>query len=210
MEHGVALLLTGFGWWASTRASLQTRCAKAPSRRGFCFCATSQAALVGRPSLSGQLLVLLQIAHRNGQRLLELYNANPRFVQPKSKYNEVYNVVADWTPDQRISVSRARVPWGIPWPGDPTHTVYVWFEALINYLSATGFPEPGFDATWPADLHVIGPDILRFHAALWPVPWCRQGSSARPSVGRSPVAHSGWRARRTVHSCATYLCFNNS
>ena len=102
------------------------------------------------------------------QRLLELYDANPGFVQPKSKYNEVYNVVSDWTPDQRISVSRARVPWGIPWPGDPTHTVYVWFEALINYLSATGFPDDGFDAMWPADVHVIGPDIVRFHAAMWP------------------------------------------
>jgi methionyl-tRNA synthetase len=102
------------------------------------------------------------------QQLLELYDANQGFVQPKSKFNEVYNVVSEWTADQRISVSRARVPWGIPWPGDPTHTVYVWFEALINYLSATGFPGDGFDDIWPADVHVIGPDIVRFHAAMWP------------------------------------------
>ncbi|MGD8726467.1 MAG: methionine--tRNA ligase [Gemmatimonadales bacterium] len=102
------------------------------------------------------------------RQLLDLYESSPEFVQPKAKYNEVSNVVRDWTAEQRISVSRARVPWGIPWPGDPTHTVYVWFEALTNYLSATGFPEPGYDRMWPADVHVIGPDIVRFHAAMWP------------------------------------------
>jgi methionyl-tRNA synthetase len=60
------------------------------------------------------------------------------------------------------------VPWGIPWPDDPEHVVYVWFEALINYLSATGFPEERYGEMWPADVHVIGPDIVRFHAAWWP------------------------------------------
>jgi methionyl-tRNA synthetase len=99
-------------------------------------------------------------------QLLEHYEENPDFVRPRSKMNEIRNVVADGLQD--ISVSRARLPWGIPWPDDPSHSVYVWFDAVINYLSATGFPEPGFDAMWPADLHVIGPDILRFHAALWP------------------------------------------
>ena len=99
-------------------------------------------------------------------RLLELYDANPDFVRPRARMNEIRNVVAGGLQD--ISVSRARLPWGIPWPGDPTHSVYVWFDAVINYLSATGFPEAGFEETWPADLHVIGPDIARFHAALWP------------------------------------------
>jgi methionyl-tRNA synthetase len=102
------------------------------------------------------------------QALLDLYDANPDFVQPKAKLREVYNVVAEWTEDQTVSVSRARVPWGIPWPDDPEHVVYVWFEALINYLSATGYPAPGFTGMWPADVHVIGPDIVRFHAAWWP------------------------------------------
>jgi methionyl-tRNA synthetase len=98
--------------------------------------------------------------------LLERYAADPDFVRPRAKMNEIRNVVADGLQD--ISVSRARVPWGIPWPGDDTHTVYVWFEALINYLSATGFPDDRYEALWPADLHVIGPDIVRFHAAMWP------------------------------------------
>ena len=98
--------------------------------------------------------------------LLERYAANPESVRPRAKMNEIRNVVTDGLQD--ISVSRARVPWGIPWPGDDTHTVYVWFEALINYLSATGYPDAGYEALWPADLHVIGPDIVRFHAAMWP------------------------------------------
>jgi methionyl-tRNA synthetase len=58
--------------------------------------------------------------------------------------------------------------WGIPFPGDPEQTVYVWFDALINYLSATGFPEPGYERLWPADLHVIGKGITRFHCIIWP------------------------------------------
>jgi len=106
------------------------------------------------------------------QYLLELYQASsdggPDFVRPRSKLNEIRNVVAHWNDDYAMSASRASVRWGIPWPGDDSHTVYVWFEALINYLSATGFPDAGYGEMWPADLHVIGPDILRFHAAFWP------------------------------------------
>lgn len=98
--------------------------------------------------------------------LLRRYEKHPAFVRPQSKMNEITNIVRDGLQD--ISVSRARVPWGIPWPDDPAHTVYVWFEALINYLSATGFPDADYERIWPADVHVIGPDILRFHAALWP------------------------------------------
>ncbi len=105
-------------------------------------------------------------------RLLQTYEASEAagrpFVQPTSKFNEIKNVVRDWQPDYSMSVSRSRVPWGIPWPGDETHTIYVWFDALINYLSATGFPDPGFEDTWPAEVHIIGPDIVRFHAAIWP------------------------------------------
>ena len=98
--------------------------------------------------------------------LLRTYEDHPEFVRPGAKMNEIRNIVRDGLQD--ISVSRARLPWGIPWPDDPGHTVYVWFEALINYLSATGFPDDGYERLWPADVHVIGPDIVRFHAALWP------------------------------------------
>jgi len=99
-------------------------------------------------------------------KLLELYDQNPKFVRPPAKMNEVRRFVEGGLQD--TSVTRARLPWGIPWPDDPSHSVYVWFDAVINYLSATGFPNPGFEDIWPADLHVIGPDIARFHAAMWP------------------------------------------
>ena len=106
------------------------------------------------------------------QYLLKLYESPPGsapdFVRPRSKLNEIRNVVAEWDDDYAMSASRASVRWGIPWPGDDSHTVYVWFEALVNYLSATGFPDADYSEMWPADLHVIGPDILRFHAAFWP------------------------------------------
>jgi methionyl-tRNA synthetase len=105
-------------------------------------------------------------------RLLEFYEEHARsgadFVRPVAKFNEIRNVVREWDRDYTMSVSRSRAPWGIPWPDDDTHTIYVWFDALINYLSATGFPDAEFETMWPADVHIIGPDIVRFHAAIWP------------------------------------------
>src|SRR2546427_612936 len=79
---------------------------------------------------------------------------------------EVVRLLEDGLQD--VSISRQRLPWGIPFPGDAEQTVYVWFDALINYLSATGFPEPGYERRWPADLHVIGKGITRFHCVIWP------------------------------------------
>jgi methionyl-tRNA synthetase len=87
-------------------------------------------------------------------------------VEPEIRRNEVLRLLEAGLED--ISISRQRRPWGIPFPGDPRHTVYVWFDALINYLSATGFPEPGYERWWPADLHVIGKGITRFHCVIWP------------------------------------------
>src|SRR5213075_459546 len=86
--------------------------------------------------------------------------------QPDIRRNEVLRLLEAGLQD--ISISRQRQPWGIPFPGDPQQTVYVWFDALINYLSATGFPEPGYDRLWPADLHVVGKGITRFHCVIWP------------------------------------------
>ena len=87
-------------------------------------------------------------------------------VDPEFRRNEVLRLIEDGLQD--ISISRQRMPWGIPFPGDPQQTVYVWFDALINYLSATGFPEPGYEKLWPADLHVVGKGITRFHCIIWP------------------------------------------
>ena len=101
-------------------------------------------------------------------KLLEHYRANPEFLVPEIRRNEIVNVIEGGLED--ISVSRASSTWGIPFPKDPNHTVYVWFDALINYISGVGYPEPNglFERYWPADLHVIGKDITRFHCIIWP------------------------------------------
>ncbi|MEP6571206.1 MAG: methionine--tRNA ligase [Gemmatimonadota bacterium] len=87
-------------------------------------------------------------------------------VEPGIRRNEITRLLDDGLQD--ISISRVRIPWGIPFPGDAGHTVYVWFDALINYLSATGFPEPGYERLWPTDLNVVGKGITRFHCVIWP------------------------------------------
>jgi methionyl-tRNA synthetase len=103
---------------------------------------------------------------RYQDRLLDLLDERPEFVQPESRRNEVRRVIEGGLDD--ISVSRGRLPWGVPWPEDPDHVIYVWLEALTNYLSATGFPDDGYLRYWPADYHVIGKDITRFHCIYWP------------------------------------------
>ncbi|HUL48616.1 MAG TPA: class I tRNA ligase family protein [Gemmatimonadales bacterium] len=87
-------------------------------------------------------------------------------VEPEIRRNEVLRLLERGLED--ISISRQRQAWGIPFPGDAQQTVYVWFDALINYLSATGFPDPGYERLWPADLHVVGKGITRFHCVIWP------------------------------------------
>jgi len=103
-------------------------------------------------------------------KLLELYQRNPSFIQPKSRYNEVYNFVKSGLRD--LSVSRTTFKWGVPVPDAPNHVMYVWVDALSNYITALNYPEAGdgslMDKYWPADVHIIGKDIIRFHAIYWP------------------------------------------
>jgi methionyl-tRNA synthetase len=103
---------------------------------------------------------------RYGPRILEHIRSGAFRVEPGIRRNEVLKVLEGGLED--VSISRARFPWGIPFPGDPDHTVYVWFDALINYLTAAGFPRDGWDRLWPADVHVIGKGITRLHCCLWP------------------------------------------
>src|SRR6266516_4475945 len=98
--------------------------------------------------------------------VLERIRSGGFAVEPEIRRNEVVRLLEAGLQD--ISISRQRQPWGIPFPGDAQQTVYVWFDALINYLSATGFPEKGYERLWPADLHVIGKGITRFHCVIWP------------------------------------------
>ncbi|WP_165073523.1 methionine--tRNA ligase [Paludisphaera rhizosphaerae] len=103
-----------------------------------------------------------------GDRLLAHYAANPDFIQPESRRNEIISLVEGGLTD--ISITRKGFTWGIPVPFDPNQTIYVWFDALLNYVTAAGYgtDEERFARTWPADVHVIGKDITRFHCALWP------------------------------------------
>ena len=102
-----------------------------------------------------------------GDRLLAHYAANPGFVTPEKYLNEIVAFVKRGLTD--LSISRTTFDWGVPVPGDPRHVMYVWVDALTNYLTATGFPDEGpRNAYWPAAAHVIGKDITRFHAVYWP------------------------------------------
>jgi methionine--tRNA ligase len=103
---------------------------------------------------------------RYRDELHRLITAGEFRVEPAIRRNEVLRLLEGGLQD--ISVSRLRQPWGIPFPGDPDQTVYVWFDALINYLSATGFPDVGYERLWPAELHVVGKGITRFHCVIWP------------------------------------------
>jgi methionyl-tRNA synthetase len=104
------------------------------------------------------------------ERLLAHYKDNPDFVQPVYRRNEVKSFVKSGLRD--ISISRRRLKWGIPWPDDPEQVVYVWYDALTSYLTGIGFAgdqrSKDFEKYWPADVHMIGKDILRFHAVYWP------------------------------------------
>ena len=99
-------------------------------------------------------------------RLMRHIEQHPEFIQPESRRNEILRLLEGGLED--ISASRSRVPWGVPFPDEDGHTVYVWFDALPNYISAIGYPEAGFSDRWPAALHVIGKDITRFHCVIWP------------------------------------------
>jgi len=102
------------------------------------------------------------------ERLLAHYRAHPEFITPEKYRNEIVAFVERGLTD--LSISRSTFDWGIPVPGDAKHVMYVWVDALTNYISATGFPDPAAPRAkfWPADAHVIGKDITRFHAIYWP------------------------------------------
>lgn len=103
-------------------------------------------------------------------KLIELYETtNPDFIAPSSRRNEVLSFVKGGLRD--LSISRTSFKWGVPVPDDDEHVMYVWIDALTNYISALGYPnmdDGNFEKFWPASLHVVGKDILRFHTVYWP------------------------------------------
>jgi methionyl-tRNA synthetase len=102
-------------------------------------------------------------------RLLQWYREHPDCIRPRSRYNEVVSFVEGGLRD--LSISRTSLHWGVPYPGDEKHVVYVWLDALTNYISALGFGadnEELYNRYWPASMHLVGKDILRFHCVYWP------------------------------------------
>ncbi len=120
-------------------------------------------------------------------RLLELYDRHPEFVQPESARNEVVSFVSQGLQD--LSISRSSFAWGVPVPWDESQVFYVWIDALLNYVTAAGIgtDKATFDSRWPADVHLVGKDILRFHAVIWPAMLMAAGVD----VPRQVFAH-GW------------------
>lgn len=121
-------------------------------------------------------------------RLLALFD-QPGFILPESRRNEIASFVKGGLKD--LSISRTTFNWGVPVPDDPEHVVYVWLDALTNYIAATGYPDEGserFKKFWPADLHMIGKDILRFHTVYWPAFLL----SAEIELPRRVFAHGWW------------------
>ena len=114
-------------------------------------------------------------------RLLEHYKNNPDFLAPAHRASELHRFVEGGLED--ISVSRTKVKWGIPVPGDPEHTIYVWFDALINYWSASSAAE-----LWPADVHIVGKEIFRFHGVIWPAMLMAAGLPLPKKI----FAHGWW------------------
>ncbi len=101
-------------------------------------------------------------------RLIQLYETNPRFIMPEARRNEILGKVKQGLDD--LSISRVSFDWGIPVPWDPKHVIYVWVDALQNYITAVGYgsDDRRFRTIWPADVHLIGKDILWFHSVIWP------------------------------------------
>lgn len=123
-----------------------------------------------------------------GDRLLRYYEEHPEFIRPDTRRNEIAAFVRGGLRD--LSISRATLKWGIPLPDDPDHVFYVWFDALTGYMTGIGYQsEPElFDRFWPADIHVVGKDILRFHAVYWPAFLM----AAELPVPRTIFGHGWW------------------
>jgi len=136
---------------------------------------------------------------RYQQPLLEHYAAHPEFIQPEVRRNEILRLVEAGLED--ISISRAGQSWGIPLPFDESSVVYVWFDALINYASAVGYgtDDQQFARWWPADLHVVGKDITRFHCVVWPAMLMSAGLPLpRQVFGHGWVHFKGHKMSKTL------------
>jgi len=132
-------------------------------------------------------------------KLLAHYEANPDFIRPDSRRNEVLRFVEGGLAD--LSISRTSFDWGVQVPQSPDHVMYVWVDALTNYLTGIGYPDGGgsFDRYWPADVHIIGKDIIRFHAVYWPAFLMSAGLALPKQVfGHGFLLHRGEKMSKSL------------
>ncbi|MGD9142063.1 MAG: methionine--tRNA ligase, partial [bacterium] len=131
--------------------------------------------------------------------LLEHIRANESFIIPEVRKNEIVSFIERGLQD--VSISRSGLEWGIPVPGDPDHSFYVWFDALINYITVLGFPDESglFKKYWPADVHLIGKDITRFHCIMWPSMLMSAGIELpKTIIGHGFISFKGERMSKTL------------
>jgi methionyl-tRNA synthetase len=133
-------------------------------------------------------------------RLLDHYRANPNFIRPEARRNEVMRFVEGGLSD--LSISRTSFDWGVKVPGSERHVMYVWLDALTNYITGVGYPDTGsegYKRFWPADIHVIGKDVVRFHAVYWPAFLLSAGLELPKQVfGHGFVLHRGEKMSKSV------------
>ncbi len=158
------------GWFCAPCAAYKTENESlAPATEGGPPLCAVHLAPLDKVSEEGYFFRLADYA----ETLHELYTREPERLWPEARRNEVLSFIAGGLQDLSVSRLRASVSWAIPVPDDPEHTIYVWFDALSNYITALGFGDetrpgaPGFARFWPA-VHLVGKDILRFHAVYWP------------------------------------------
>jgi methionyl-tRNA synthetase len=174
------------GWFCAACAAYKTEEEYSPGDPPICLIHETKLDRVSEESY------FFRLSDYN-EALLHLYESQPDFVQPEGRRNEVKSFVAGGLQDLSVSRLRSSVSWGVPVPDDPNHTMYVWFEALTNYITAIGFGNEqqnrkiGFEKFWPA-VHLVGKDILRFHAVYWPA-FIMAAALRQP---RAIVAHGMW------------------
>ena len=122
-------------------------------------------------------------------KLLELYDKNPDYILPEKRAKEIINRVKEGLKD--LSITRSNLKWGLPYPYDKSHVVYVWFDALLNYFTGIGWPDKKYEKYWPADIHLIGKDISWFHCVIWPSMLFSAGIKPAKSI----FVHGWWTSK---------------
>lgn len=164
LENGEIYLGGYSGWYAVRDEAFYTESelTKQPDGKRIATASGAEVEWVEEPSYFFRLSAWQD-------RLLAFYEANPDFIAPETRRNEVISFVKGGLKD--LSISRTTFSWGVPVPDDSEHIMYVWLDALTNYMTAAGYPDlesHDYSTYWPADLHMVGKDILRFHAVYWP------------------------------------------